>query len=250
MKRIGTLLFLILSINCFAQTPVVVDLTQKGQTRLTIAQGGTNAIAPAAARDSLGIIDPTIQAYQAAGSQVKAQLIGSDISKITGKLAFATSSSDVIFVPVYLPTHQTITGATLFCVDKGTQIVGAGKKNKLALYSYSGTGTTINLVDSTVSDSTIFNGPSSNTWIKKAFVTTYNAAPGLYFVAALLNSTAASTFTMGMVSNVINVNVYSFDFTSGISFGEPFTTGNADLPTSVNLSTATKEVQVPYMAIY
>ncbi len=231
MKRITTLLFILISITCFAQ-PAVVGLTQNGNKTIPITMGGTNASTANDARDSLQIEDWTIQAYQSLGSALAAQTF--DISNITTSVAFnAGSNRAVSWMPIKLVNADTIKGFMWYQKMKG--VYTGNNYNGGALCTI--VNGVLTVVDSSVNDANIWT-VNSETYGKKAFATNYYAQPGVYYLAIIFCYTSSpSTFpSFGARPAVTHQNVYSLDFTNSVKIGLPFLGSQNFIPHSQAMS--------------
>ena len=121
------------------------------------------------------------------GCTIKAMTVGLSIADATASRTLTESSCH--FIAVYLPTAQTITGVKVMMIVQGAY--APADYNGVGLYSES--GGTLTLVASSTNDEA-----DPNIWeaggysiITKAFSSTYNASPGLYYVALLHNESDA-----------------------------------------------------------
>lgn len=107
--------------------------------------------------------------------------------------ALATTMVDgtVLFQAIYLPVNAVLTGVMYAQTVQGS--FTNDNNNKLALYTSD--GTTLTRVATTAnngSSGTIWER-TANTVHKEAFTATYEAQPGLYYIAALANWSAVVT---------------------------------------------------------
>jgi len=129
--------------------------------------------------------DNFIRGIQALGSNVVAQPI-----TITH---YGTTDMDMVdatlyLFAVYIEELTTITGVRYMLDQAG--VYTADGYNGVGLYSYS--AGTYTLVASSTNDGNIWKA-TEYTAASKAFSSTYAASPGLYFVAALYNTSSEST---------------------------------------------------------
>lgn len=122
----------------------------------------------------------------------------------------ALADGSLRMVPVIIPVAVTITGVRWFQVTQGSYT--SDNYNGWGLYTVSsGTAT---LVASSTDDGNIWKG-TGNTWQTKALSSTYNAAAGVYYLAALYNSSAETTApSIGGGAALNNDAVSPFDFTN------------------------------------
>ena len=158
--------------------------------------------------------DTTILAYQALGSTIKAMAIGLAFDRLN--TATTLSDQNEMYVAVYLPTAQTITGVKWYQGTQGNYT--ANNYNGVGLYSYS--GGTMTLVASSTDDGTIWKA-AATTVVSKAFSSTYAAAAGIYFVGALwcrsavvtapsiYGAVASATLAAGAVDFTNSAKIYS-----------------------------------------
>jgi hypothetical protein len=160
------------------------------QDALTLTTTGTSSAATLTGSTlnipnyASNLMDASLNIYKALGSSVKAQPFSIDRLSTT----VALSSGQIRFVPVWLPTAQTITGVKWYQATAGSYT--SNNYNGVGLFTYS--GGTLTLVASSTDDGTIWT-TTSQTWGSKAFSSTYNAAAGLYFIGYIYSSSAQTT---------------------------------------------------------
>ena len=99
----------------------------------------------------------------------------------------------VVFQAIYLPYRKTLTGVWFWQVVQGTSTMTTAK---VGLYTHDGTN--MNRVAVSANDTTLFKGAAS-TLTKKAFSGTYDAQPGLYYVALFADWSVVGTApTLGL----------------------------------------------------
>lgn len=153
--------------------------------------------------------DVYIAAAQALGSQIKATSVGGNFAD-RGANNSAFGSGVQKLVAVYVRTAATITGVMWVQITQGSYT--ADNTNVVGLYTYS--AGTLTLVASSTDDGTIWKA-AANTVNKKAFSSTYNAAPGLYFIGMLYHSSAQTTApAIGSYATLNSSAENSFDFTN------------------------------------
>jgi hypothetical protein len=127
-----------------------------------------------------------LQEIQAMGSSAKALPIMFNIpdEEITDSLADARG----FFVAFYIPRTTTITGVKWWNREQGVYV--ANNTNEVALYKES--AGVLTKVDSCANDGNLWKQAA---WAigTKAFTATYSAAPGIYYVAILLNHSNMTT---------------------------------------------------------
>lgn len=151
----------------------------------------------------------SLKGYKLLGSTIKAEPLGLSAANIVNVTALVDNSLNLI--AVYLPLAATITGVQWFQGTTGNYT--ADNYNGVGLYTYN--AGTLTLVASSTDDGNIWKG-SSNGWKSKAFTTPYDALPGIYFIAALYNTSAQTTApSVGQNSSSSNANTMLIDFTNG-----------------------------------
>jgi hypothetical protein len=153
-------------------------------TELSYVKGVTSSIQTQL--NSVVHEDPVILAYQALGSTIKANAVGLSFNRLT--LALTLADQNEMYVAVYLPIPQTVSGVKWYQGSQG--VYTANNYNGVGLYSYS--GGTMTLVASSTDDGNIWKA-ASNTVTSKAFSSTYAAAAGIYFIGALWCRSAVTT---------------------------------------------------------
>jgi hypothetical protein len=211
-----------------------------GVELIPIIQGGENKTATPDLIFSY--TDMVLRAFQAMGSTIKAMSIGMNPGDITGSVTLLDGRA--VYVAVYLPLAQTITGVKMIQHTQGAYT--ADNFNGVALYSVSGGTLTQRAVSD--NDGTIWKA-TTGTMITKAFNATYDAPAGLYYVAFLYNSSAESTAPKLASSgdSVMITGVSQWDFTNNL-FLSGNKTGSNSLPTpTIESSTITVYVAPPFV---
>jgi hypothetical protein len=156
-----------------------------------------------------GDYNKDLLAIQLLGSPIKSTGIGSPFLPNTGT---GMVDSRSYFNAVYLDKKITSTGTAFY---QATQGVFTGDNfNGLALYSYS--GGTVTQIATTANDANIWKN-TSNTWVQVAWTSSVTIEPGIYFIAALYNSSAQTTAPVIGVFNPANVNNYFAPLTTNSS---------------------------------
>lgn len=157
----------------------------------------------------------------------------------------AMNDGQVIFIAVYLPTAQTITGAVAYQSVQGNYT--GDNNNKVGLYTYS--GGTLTLVASSTNDSELWKA-TANTFVSKDFSSPYSASAGLLVIAFLWNNSASTTApSLGRAATTINLAAMAPGTTnSGKLIGT--LTGQTDLPSSQAMSGITGTASVIWGGIY
>jgi hypothetical protein len=156
-----------------------------------------------------GDYNKDLLAIQALGSPIKSTCIGATFMTNT-----ATSMVDgrSYFNAVYLDKKITSTGVAFYQATQGN--FTGDNFNGLALYSYS--GGTVTQIAITANDANIWKN-TSNTWVQVAWTSTVTIEPGIYFVAALYNSSAQTTAPVIGSNNPVGVSNYLAPLTTNSS---------------------------------
>jgi hypothetical protein len=220
--------------------------TYPSLTELSYVKGVTSAIQTQINNTA----DSSLNAYQALGSQIKAQPIGINTSNITTTTQVTSGNQAFIrFIPIWLQTAQTLTGVIWYQGVSG--VYTASNENRVGLYTYSaGTAT---LVASSANDANLWAG-TANTFVTKAFSSPYVASPGFYYIALLMSTSATTTSaTIGASANLVvaNAGLRQVDFTNGaLTYGVRATV--LSLPGSITVGTYLSALtqNMPYAAVY
>lgn len=145
-------------------------------------------------------------AYQLLGSTIKSV----NLNHLTGWLttAISLSSGTQTFIPVYVQTAATLTGAMFELDTQGAYT--ASNYNGVGLYSIS--GGTLTLVASTTNNGDIFKA-ASGTLLKEPFAVPYSAAVGVYYMSFLYSSSAQTT-APAISGQTANFNLGRADFSN------------------------------------
>jgi len=183
-------------------------------TRSDVALLSDQSNSDALIKNNLGAIlnlndEYHLRAMAALGSTIKMFPIGTGPGMMT--LTAALADGTTRWAAYYLHRPQTITGVKFYQTTQGNYI--DDQYNGVALYSVSG-GTWTKVAETT-NDGTFWEG-TANTWHTKAFATPYDAAEGVYYIAALYcnnGSQVTAPAILGMTSLQGNNNGL-MDFTN------------------------------------
>lgn len=164
-------------------------------------------------------------AFKALGSQA----IGFNLTSVN---FFVTNQSPLAdqtltFSAYYVPVGQIITGVKFYQAIQGNYT--ANNYNGVGLYTYS--GGTMTLVASSTNDGNIWKG-TGDTWQTKAFSSTYNAAAGIYFIAALYCRSAQTTAPQIGTNLYLSGGVGVFDFSNSAKISSTVFHSQTSLPAS------------------
>lgn len=184
----------------------------------------------------------TIKAYQALGSVIKAETLGLSLPLLANGSALADNTAR--YMAVYIPRAMTVTGVKWYQVLQGNYT--ADQNNYVALYSYSG-GTMTQVAIST-NDGNIWKA-ATGTVASAAFTAPYAANPGIYFVGALYNNSAAVT-NPNLGSFLLNASAMGAgDFTNSARLSANVATQNT-LPATQLMSGTTGNIIELWFGLY
>ena len=186
--------------------------------------------------------DMQVVAAQGMGSSIKGYtistpIIGSFTQAITFNIG-TVASGEIRWIAVWIPKTTTITGVKWYQSTTGNYT--ANNYNGVGLYSHS--GGTLTKVASSTDDGTIWKATAS-TVANKAFTSTYSAAPGLYYIAAIYCFSAQVTAPgiAGTGTLVAGAAFNNYDFTNSNKL-VGYTGAQTTLPATQALSGATQSV--------
>lgn len=206
---------------------------------------GTNTTQLATTAFVLANDNTTLLAYQAMGSVIKALPIGTTISMVGSDLTM--TDGRVYFIAVYLSTPQTITGVKFQSHTAGNYT--ADNYNGVGLYSVS--GGTLTLVASSTDNANIWKGTTS-TNITQAFSATYAAAAGLYYIAAVWNTSDGSPAAVPHIKLAAAFGagaVQTFDFTNSLGLVAYYASATLPTPNIAASSLTTYVGGIPFIVL-
>lgn len=213
------------------QNTLTNPVTGTGTTGAISKFTGTSTIGDATVDVDYLQQDMSMVAYQAMGSSIKGyNLCVPNIFQIN--TSYITISSGLFLLyPIYIPKTTTITGVRWFQTVAG--VYTANNYNGVALYSVA--SGTLTSVASSTNDGTIWKG-TANTWVSKAFSSTYSAAAGIYYVGMVFSaSVITNTPGFGASGTSINAITKSFDFTNSLKLTF-FQSAVTTLPSTITAS--------------
>jgi len=198
-----------------------------------------------------GSQNESVIAYQLLGSTTKAMLLGNSVTNMSATVTM--SSQQIRFLPIYIPSTMTLTGVTWYQVTSGNYT--ANNYNGVGLYYYTEGSSVLTLAASSTNDGNIWKA-TNGTWNSKAFSDTYTATEGMYYVAIMYSSSAATTApAIGGIAIPLggSGNVYPVNFTSGVKlFGTMNAQNSLPNPTQ-NMSNAaftSTATTTPFVMVY
>jgi hypothetical protein len=157
----------------------------------------------------------------------------------------ALTDNQVLSCALWLPKAAVLNGVKWLQTTQGNYT--ADQYNGIGLYTYS--GGTLTLVASSTDDGSIWKA-AANTLGSKAFSAQYNAAPGLYFIGLLYNSSAQVTAPALASSQGPPVSSILLDFTNSAKI-LAFLAGQNTLPSPSAMSGWTAYASgIPWLALY
>lgn len=229
-----------------SQTDLQTAIDGKVADALT---NGTTTIAPSqnAVYDAIASIQyvrpPAEKIIQLLGSVTLYETLGQSQGNIAVSAALADGTAR--FVAINITEQTTITGVTWWQSVAGDYT--ADNYNGVALYSYS--AGTITLVASSTNDGNIWKQTVA-TFGSKNFSSTYAAAPGIYFVGYLYNTSAQTTApSIGAYTTLVNAGIPSGGLTNSAKITSQLATQTA-FPSPQAMSGLTSNVFQLYGALY
>jgi hypothetical protein len=177
----------------------------------------------------------------ALGAGVIAQTF--DVQFSTATVFHTLSDRQCDFVSIYISSATTLTGVKWIQHTAGNYT--GDQYNGWGLFSYS--GGTLTLVASTTNDANIWKG-TSGTSQSVAFSSTYSAAEGVYFLAALYNQSAQTTAPV-LKAKTSNGSNTSSILTNSAKLGG-YTLANNSLAASLAISTVTDNPIFYWASVY
>lgn len=187
---------------------------------------------------------PIIKIYNALGGALKAEPYWGELSE-AGQ-AFSLVDGRIYFTAVYLEKAATITGASFYQTTQGN--FTGDNFNGIGLYTYSGGNLT--QVRVSANDANIWKGTSGSLQ-KVPFTATYDADPGVYFVAFLYNNSAQTTAPAIAMGGTISSAVYvTLDFTNSAKLSSQLSSQTALPSPTQAMSGLTSALNKLYAGLY
>jgi hypothetical protein len=183
------------------------------------------------------------------GSAIKAEPLWGGWQEYPGS-SYALVNQRCILQPVYLYEQTILTGVKWVQVTQGAYT--GSNYNGIGLYTYSAGTLTCVASSSNLATfwSTFANGTMGSASF--SFGSNYNAAAGLYYIAAVWNQTGAITTNPVIGQGLATTTTtFTFDFTNSAK-GTSRTTNavTTALPTSVAMSNITALQNIFYLTLY
>lgn len=182
-----------------------------------------------------------LEMYAAMGSPIKAFTT----DKILASSGVALTDNAIRYTAIYLPKDTTITGVAFFQKVQGA--FTGDQTNGLALYTYSA-GILVKIRE-TANDETIWEN-TANTYVQVPFSTPAVLTKGLYYIAAIYNSSAGTAPQIDMTAIGTPNAAQSAPLTSNSAFTAGQITGQNSFPSSQVASGVTLVSGVPWFALY
>jgi hypothetical protein len=184
-----------------------------------------------------------ISAYQAMGSEIKAQVLGWHIMQATA--AFGMISGQIYCIPVWLANDATITGAIHYQRVQGN--FTAANNNLITLSTYS--GGTLTEVKTTGNISTLWKA-TGNTFVKTPFTSTLAATAGLYFIQFLYcNSAEVAQPILVQMPTALATQFPPLDLTNSAKILS-VRNGQTNVTTPVAMSNFSAVAITPWIGLY
>lgn len=183
-----------------------------------------------------------MKAYQALGSRIKCQTVGSPLQ--LANTSSALTDGQIRWVAVYLDKAATLTGLSVYMRTAGSYT--GDNNNRVGLYTYS--AGTLTLVASSTNNSTLWTA-AGNAFLNVNFSSTYSAAQGLYFAAILYNNSAQTTAPAIATGTALNnAAMANIGFTNSAKlYG---TSNGTDLPASIAMSSITASTATTWIGLF
>lgn len=175
-----------------------------------------------------------LTAYQLLGSTQRGITLTVPDNKILNITASLADGS-IRLVPVYIPVATTITGIRWYQGNAPT--FNADNYNGVGLYTHS--AGTLNLVASSTNDTSTWK-QGAQAWQNKAFSTPYSASEGVYYIAALYNTSLEVTAPQIGAGTALPANgVTPMSFTNGNKLVATLVGATLTTPITMTSTTAT-----------
>ena len=216
---------------------VATSFTGSLQGTASISTQAINARTPSTA------VLPTL------GSTIKAEPLWGGWQEYPGS-SYALVNQRCILQPVYLYEQTILTGVKWVQVTQGAYT--GSNYNGIGLYTYS--AGTLTCVASSSNNANLWSTFANGTMGSASFSfgSNYNAAAGLYYIAAVWNQTGAITTNPAIGQGLAtSTTTFTFDFTNSAK-GTSRTTNavTTALPTSVAMSNITALQNIFYLTLY
>jgi hypothetical protein len=193
---------------------------------------------------------PSTAVLPTLGSAIKAEPLWGGWQNYPGS-AYALVNQRCILQPVYLYAQTTLTGVKWVQTTQGAYT--SSNYNGIGLYSYDGAGN-LTCVASSSNNGNLWSTFTANSMGSASFSfgSNYNAAAGLYYIAAVWNQTGAITTNPAIGQGLATTTTtFTFDFTNSAK-GTSRTSAavTTALPTSVAMSNITALQNVFYLTLY
>jgi hypothetical protein len=172
-----------------------------------------------------------LEMYAAMGSPIKAFTT----DKILASSGVALTDNAIRYTAIYLPKDATITGVAFFQKVQGA--FTGDQTNGLALYIYSA-GTLVKVRE------------TANDYVQVPFTTPAVLSKGLYYIAAIYNSSAGTAPQIDMTAIGTPNAAQSAPITSNSAFKTGQITGQNSFPSSQAASGVALVSGVPWFALY
>lgn len=187
-----------------------------------------------------------ILAYQMLGCVAVAETVGQKL--MYSNVSTALVDGQIKYTAVCLPKFEVLDGIRVYVRVLGSYT--GDQNNRVGLYSYNINTGLLTLVASSANSATLWTS-AANAGQTIPFSASYNASPGIYFVAFIYNNSAQTTapsLASGIALNNVAMGSTAYGFTNSAKlYG---TSTGTDLPATINMSGITASLIPSWVAIY
>lgn len=164
----------------------------------------------------------------------------------TGTYGTLTGADNTLYMTlVHIPAKTTITGLKFEQATQGDTT--ADNENRIGLYSIDAAADSLTLVASCADSGVLWEGAAGI--ITKAFTTPYEANPGLYYAAGLLNWSAAATAPVIRQLTLPSANFAGLGLDNALDLAGTIAAQNT-LPATSTVSAVASTASVPLFYPY
>lgn len=194
------------------------------------------------ALDGLGSVSP--DRLPALHRALGTTMLAATLDPCLGTAGSALGDGVNLFGALYLPAKRTITGVGFYQSVQGNYT--ADNNNKIGLYTSD--GTTLTRVAQSANNGNLWKA-AANTYVQEPFSATYEAEPGVYFVAGLYNQSAQVTAPSILQLLVNNAAIPAAKFPGNVRITGQLT-GQTDMAASTTFAGLTTNGQIPFFYLY
>lgn len=191
-------------------------------------------------------VNVDILAYSMLGCVMVAETVGQKL--MYSNVSTALVDGQIKYVAVCLPKFEVLDGIRVYVRVLGSYT--GDQNNRVGLYSYNINTGLLTLVASSANSATLWTS-AANAGQTIPFSASYNASPGIYFVAFIYNNSAQTTapsLASGIALNNAAMGSTAYGFTNSAKlYG---TSTGTDLPATINMSAITTSLIPSWVAVY